>query len=240
MCYCKQLFLIAILFFVVRGSAQAGDLPKQVGECVNTKIDSIATRLEGVRDSGSAVWFWNGGSQVGYDTVPAIEESRKGDPVRMCLVSIPRNCPKGYSLGRIYLTTNLRTRKGWTLPDSESGGVACGSARVGDLPKRVGDCVNTKIYWVGTRLGCSRGVGCRNDPDSGSAVNFKNGGSQVTYDTVPAIEESRKGDPVRMCLVSIPRNCPKGDNRGREYRTTNLRTRKSWTLPDSEHQCGGA
>jgi hypothetical protein len=41
-------------------------------------------------------------------------------------------------------------------------------------------------------------------------------------------------------LVSIPRHCPKGDNRGRVYRTTNLRTHKSWKLPDSEHMCGGA
>jgi hypothetical protein len=59
-------------------------------------------------------------------------------------------------------------------------------------------------------------------------------------ETVPAIKESRQGDPVRMCLVSIPRKCPKDDNRGRVYRTTNLRTRKPWTLPDSEHMCGGA
>jgi hypothetical protein len=57
---------------------------------------------------------------------------------------------------------------------------------------------------------------------------------------VPAIEHSKAGDHVRMCLVSTPRHCPKGDNRGRVYRTTNLRMHKSWKLPDSEHMCGGA
>jgi hypothetical protein len=75
---------------------------------------------------------------------------------------------------------------------------------------------------------------------SGSAVSFDNGGYQVSYDTVPAIEHSKTGDPVRMCLVSIPRHCPKGDDRGRVYRITNLRTHKGWKLPDSEHMCGGA
>jgi hypothetical protein len=71
-------------------------------------------------------------------------------------------------------------------------------------------------------------------------VSFENGGYQVSYDTVPAIEYSKVGDPVRMCLVSIPKNCPKGADRGRVYRTTNLRMHKSWKLMDSEHMCGGA
>ena len=105
------------------------------------------------------------------------------------------------------------------------------------LPTRVGACAITRIEEVGTRLvdGSNEPV-----PDSGSAVSFTNGGYQVSYDTVPAIVHSRKGDPVRMCLVSIPRGCPKGDNRGREYKTTNLRTHKTWRLPDSQHMCGGA
>jgi hypothetical protein len=77
-------------------------------------------------------------------------------------------------------------------------------------------------------------------PNSGSAVNFTNGGYQVSYDMIPAVEHSRRGDRVRICLVSIPHPCPPHDFRGRIYRTTNLRTGKSWTLPDAEHSCGGA
>jgi hypothetical protein len=108
----------------------------------------------------------------------------------------------------------------------------CASARAGGLPTQVGACAKTRIKSIGTRL--------EGKPGSGSAVSFDNGGYQVSYDTVPAIEHSKTGDAVRMCLVSIPRHCPKGDDRGCVYRTTNLRTHKSWKLPDAEHMCGGA
>jgi hypothetical protein len=107
-----------------------------------------------------------------------------------------------------------------------------------ELPMRIGQCSQTTISRIGTRLedgGTGRPV-----PDSGSAVSFANGGSQVSYDTVPPIIRSRVGDSVTMCLVFIPRDCPPGDNRGRQYKTTNLRTHQSWRLPDSQHSCGGA
>jgi hypothetical protein len=109
-------------------------------------------------------------------------------------------------------------------------------AEIGHLPTRVGACVATTIESVETRLL----DGSKPVPDSGSAVRFANGGYQVSYETVPAIEESRNGDRVRMCFISTPLNCPPGDNRGKVYYTTNLRTKKSWKLPDSEHACGGA
>src|SRR3569623_2127708 len=62
----------------------------------------------------------------------------------------------------------------------------------------------------------------------------------VWYEQVPAVDRSRRGDPARVCLAEIPTGCPKGDDRGREYKVTNLRTKKSWRLPDAEHGCGGA
>jgi hypothetical protein len=118
-------------------------------------------------------------------------------------------------------------------------GVASHGAALADpLPARVGQCTQTTIAKIGTRL--EDGSTGRPVPGSGSAVNFANGGYQVSYDMIPAISQSRPGDPVEMCLVSIPRDCPPGDNRGREYKTTNLRTRQSWRLPDSQHGCGGA
>lgn len=107
----------------------------------------------------------------------------------------------------------------------------CVPARAGALPRRVGECTATTIKSVGTRL---------DTPGSGSAVSFENGGGQVGYESVPAIDRSKAGDPVRMCLVSVPRDCPKGDDRGRVYRTTNLRTHQTWTMADSAHLCGGA
>jgi len=76
--------------------------------------------------------------------------------------------------------------------------------------------------------------------ESGAAINFANGGHQVSYDPEPALIASRPGDPAIMCLTTVPRACPPGDDRGRYYTVTNLCTRASWSLPDSQHLCGGA
>jgi hypothetical protein len=112
------------------------------------------------------------------------------------------------------------------------------SALARELPKHVGQCTLTKVKKVETRLV----DGATNQPivGSGSAIEFANGGYQVSYRQEKSVDHSRPGDSVRMCLVSIPKGCPPGDDRGRMYRTTNLRNRGSWTLPDSEHMCGGA
>lgn len=69
---------------------------------------------------------------------------------------------------------------------------------------------------------------------------LRNGVYGESYDQVAAVNESKVGDPVFTCLVKLPRNCPVGDNRGKLYTTTNLRTEQSWTLFDAEHKCGGA
>lgn len=103
--------------------------------------------------------------------------------------------------------------------------------------RRVGQCVNTRITEIGYRL---RGEDGRPIRDSGSYYQLANGVGGVSYSRVGAVHRSRVGDRVRTCLVSIPRNCPRGDYRGREYRTTNLRTRQSWVMGDSQHMCGGA
>jgi hypothetical protein len=104
-------------------------------------------------------------------------------------------------------------------------------AKAEDLPTEIGACSETTIEDIGYRLG---------DPNSGSAISYANGGGQVSYDTIPEIHRSRVGDPVRLCLVSIPEDCPPGDDRGKVYSATNLRTGESWEAPDSQHSCGGA
>jgi hypothetical protein len=104
-------------------------------------------------------------------------------------------------------------------------------ARADALPTEVGACSETTIEDIGYRLG---------DPDSGSAISYANGGSQVSYDTIPEIHRSRVGDPVKLCLVSLPEDCPPGDDRGKVYSASNLRTGESWEAPDSQHSCGGA
>ncbi len=115
-----------------------------------------------------------------------------------------------------------------------------GSAAVstaGRIPTVVGTCELTTVYKLTARLEDGSG---KPIPDSGSAIFFANGGSQVSYDQVPAVEFSRPGDQVLFCLVSLPIDCPPGDERGKTYTTTNLRTKQIWTLPDSAHGCGGA
>ena len=105
------------------------------------------------------------------------------------------------------------------------------------MPKHVGDCATTKVARIETRLidGDGKPVA-----GSGSAVDFVNGGYQVSYDQVAAIDASRPGDPADVCLVSVPKGCPKGDHRGKIYKTVNQRSHGQWTLPDAEHSCGGA
>jgi uncharacterized protein len=102
------------------------------------------------------------------------------------------------------------------------------------LPDRVGQCTVTRItsFKASADYAENRGY---------SEVSYANGGYQVSQPGfVPAIAESRGGDKVLLCLVSIPKNCPPEDDRGRLYSGTNLRTGGSWLLPDSIHMCGGA
>jgi uncharacterized protein len=128
-----------------------------------------------------------------------------------------------------------------TLPDWAESGIMPGSdsAASGEadgLPTEVGQCVNTMIKRIGSRFTDDINA----SPDDGSAVQFANDGWQISYDKEPGLLHAEVGDPVMMCLVELPKDCPPGDERGKIYTTTDLRTQESWTLPDSQHTCGGA
>jgi hypothetical protein len=110
--------------------------------------------------------------------------------------------------------------------------VAPAVALADGLPKRIGQCVETRIALLGPRL---EGV-----PDSGDSVKYENGTFGISYETVAPLRRARVGDPVKLCLASIPKHCPPGDDRGKEYKAVDLRIHGTWTLPDSEHMCGGA
>jgi hypothetical protein len=124
------------------------------------------------------------------------------------------------------------------VPGVAAQALAPAASRAQGMPTITGTRVQSSIRDVTNRLVDGRTK--RRMPGSGSALLFANGGWQVSYDQVPAVDRSRAGDPVRICLVFIPPNCPPGDNRGRIYATTNLRTGQSWALPDASHRCGGA
>lgn len=100
------------------------------------------------------------------------------------------------------------------------------------VPRRVGECVQTEVSSLGSRLD---GM-----PDSGTSIGYANGIYGVSYQVIEAIRESRVGDRVMLCLVSVPTDCPKGDDRGKVYSAINSRTGRGWSLPDSQHMCGGA
>jgi hypothetical protein len=100
------------------------------------------------------------------------------------------------------------------------------------LPSKVGQCTNTTIKTIGTRLD---GV-----TDSGDAVTYANGGYQVSYGRIEGLKGARVGDAVKLCLTEMPDDCPPGDDRGKTYKATDLRTHKDWQAMNSEHMCGGA
>ena len=110
----------------------------------------------------------------------------------------------------------------------------------GALPTAIGQCAMTEITAIGDRFGNALQPLAGKDFDPGTGVAFANGGAQVSYDREASIERSRIGDSVRMCLIELPKDCPPGDDRGKVYTTTNMRTGEAWSLPDSQHMCGGA
>lgn len=106
------------------------------------------------------------------------------------------------------------------------------------LPSSIGQCAPTHIKALTTRLGDDPLETA--SPEAGSAATFTNGGTAVSYDREPGLASSKVGDPVIMCLISIPRDCPRDDERGRVYYSVDLTAKGTWALPDSEHLCGGA
>ncbi|WP_338664372.1 hypothetical protein VQH23_04230 [Pararoseomonas sp. SCSIO 73927] len=124
------------------------------------------------------------------------------------------------------------------LPDWVSATeMAAGAApESDDPPARLAACTTTRVAGIGARLE-GEGPG---EFSTGTSVVFANGLRQVSYSRENAVIASRPGDRVVMCLTVIPRACPPNDDRGRYYSVTNLRTRASWSLPDSQHLCGGA
>ena len=100
------------------------------------------------------------------------------------------------------------------------------------VPTKVGQCVKTTIKQKFSRL---QGV-----PSSGSGIQYANGIVGMSYDIIKPITKAKVGDKITLCLTSLPKICPPGDNRGKTYSAVDLRTRGKWELPDAEHMCGGA
>ena len=110
-----------------------------------------------------------------------------------------------------------------------------------NLPKVLGHCTRTKIISITGRFGETlKWPHPKDGIVSGTAVRYANGASQVSYNYEEEVALSHIGDDVLLCLSTIPRHCPPGDDRGRSYSATNLDTNRSWIMSDSQHMCGGA
>jgi hypothetical protein len=114
-----------------------------------------------------------------------------------------------------------------------------GTERISLLPGKVGECADTTITSITDRYGDDLAARPKKGSDPGTIVRFSNSGVQVSLRRENAIVHSQVFDKVNMCLVDIPKECPK-DIRGRVYRTTNLRTKETWNLANDIKSCGGA
>ena len=107
------------------------------------------------------------------------------------------------------------------------------------LPSAVGQCADTTITSITDRFGADL-TPSKKGSEKGTFIRFSNSGVQVSLVKERSIVRSQVFDKVNMCLVEIPKGCPAGDNRGRLYKTTNLRTGESWSLPNDIKSCSGA
>lgn len=116
------------------------------------------------------------------------------------------------------------------------------------LPIRVGECRQSFVTGKQTRFeGATPG-----EVGGEVGVSFSGGlylYPQAVSDLPPKADVDRllmrrdyflKGDRVTLCLVSKPRNCPPGDDRGKIYSVENLRNGVTMKGVDSWHMCGGA
>ena len=96
----------------------------------------------------------------------------------------------------------------------------------------------TTITSITDRYGDDIAEHAKKGVDPGTIVRFSNSGVQVSLRREKSIVRSQVFDKVNLCLVEVPKECP-GDLRGRVYRTTNLRTKESWSLANDVKNCGG-
>ena len=122
-------------------------------------------------------------------------------------------------------------------PDPVFDEVIPGTERISQLPAKVGECFDTTITAITDRYGEDLSPRAKRGADPGTIIRFSNSGVQVSLKRENAIMHSQIFDKVNMCLVEVPKECP-SDLRGRVYRTTNLRTKETWSLANDIKSCG--
>ncbi len=127
----------------------------------------------------------------------------------------------------------------WTpAPDEVEDEFLPNTERISKMPRKVGECFETTITSITDRYGEDLAPRPKKGADPGTIVRFSNSGVQVSMRRENSIVHSQVFDKVNMCLVEVPKECPR-DLRGRVYKTTNLRTKESWSLANDITNCGG-
>lgn len=142
---------------------------------------------------------------------------------------------------RIFILISL-TLANWSLP-----------VNAAPLPQKVDSCADSFVQRKKFRMVPSLG-----DPEykrtsepfgkeviiiltNGGAI-YANDiyGNEITGDDFILSPDFAVGHKAKVCLQSIPQNCPRGDNRGRHYSFYDYQTKTTVVGYDSRNLCGGA
>lgn len=116
------------------------------------------------------------------------------------------------------------------------GGAVKTQAAGASLPTAIGQCMETVVAKVTRRPYDASSADISN---FGSAIQYKNGGRQISSVQIGGIDASMPGDRIRLCLVSRPHRCAGGGRRGAVYHALNLRTGQNWDAANAVQVCGG-
>ncbi len=202
--------------------------PDEVAICANPEL----ARLDSLVAAAYA------GYQPSFQSKPKVGKLFLGDRASCggdtaCIAAVQWNALETYG-GDAGWVQDFVTRAIAARAEALAGSTASVSTA---MPTRPAQCVRTRIKEVTTRFGNPLTEANAGD---GIYVAYENGGGVNSYDRGPEFKGVAAGQPAVLCLVTIPRDCPAGDDRGRVYYTLDLATRGAWLTPDSEHSCGGA
>jgi hypothetical protein len=113
-------------------------------------------------------------------------------------------------------------------------------------PKLVGTCADSFVQAKRFRMVPSPGDPDyqRTSDDFGKEVNIGLTNGIGIYagdgDSFMLSSNFASGHKIKVCLESLPQNCPPGDNRGKKYSFYDYRTGTRVVGYDSWHLCGGA
>ena len=103
---------IIILLMTVTTSLWASSLPTQLATCNYSAVTQVSYRLgDSAPDSGSAIQFAGDEWQVSYDRVPGVENSKAGDAVIICLVSVPTDSRAAFLTTRVSIAKSSSSTK---------------------------------------------------------------------------------------------------------------------------------